>query len=70
VSGHELPRIGAPATRAMAAHGIAHLEDCRRVSRQEVLDWHGVGPKAVRLLDEALAMHGLGWAELVAEQPG
>jgi hypothetical protein len=51
-----LPRgIGAPATRALALEGITTLDDVRGVGLDELLRLHGVGPKAVRLLREALA---------------
>ena len=49
-----LPKIGAPATRALFAVGITSLADVRRFSLAELAALHGVGPKAVRLLREAL----------------
>lgn len=53
-----LPSIGQPATRALAAVGITTLEQVATWSRRELLALHGVGPKAVRILDEALAEAG------------
>ena len=51
-----LPRgIGAPATRALALAGITTLDDVRGVDLDELLRLHGVGPKAIRVLREALA---------------
>lgn len=50
----ELPKIGAPATRALAAAGITSLSDVRRVSLDDLAALHGVGPKAIRILREAL----------------
>lgn len=58
----DLPKIGAPATRALAAHGITALADCATVTAAEALSWHGVGPRAVRILDESLQEAGLGWS--------
>lgn len=54
-----LPSIGAPATRALEAQGVRRLEDVARWTRAELLALHGVGPKAVRLLEEALNAEGL-----------
>ena len=62
MAGTPLPRIGAPATRAFEQRGITSLEDLRDVDRNDALGWHGVGPKAVRLLDDALAANELGWS--------
>ena len=51
-----LPRgIGAPATRALALEGIATLDDVRGVDLDELLRLHGVGPRPIRILCEALA---------------
>ncbi|KQR07303.1 helix-hairpin-helix domain-containing protein [Cellulomonas sp. Leaf334] len=51
-----LPRgIGRPATAALALEGIATLDDVRDRDLDELLRLHGVGPKAIRLLREALA---------------
>jgi predicted flap endonuclease-1-like 5' DNA nuclease len=54
-----LPGIGRPATRALEAQGITTLEQVAGTSRRDLLALHGVGPKAVRILDEALAAAGL-----------
>jgi hypothetical protein len=52
----DLPQgIGAPATRALTAAGFARLEQLDGVPAQRLADLHGVGPKALRLLREALA---------------
>ena len=53
--------IGRPATRALALAGHTRLADLRGVTRREVLALHGVGPKAVRVLGEALAARGWGF---------
>ena len=46
--------IGQPATRALAGAGITTLDDVAAHSGPELLALHGVGPKAVRILTEAL----------------
>ncbi len=55
----ELPRIGAPATRAPRGAGCTGLGQLAGVPRATLAALHGVGPKALRILDEALADHGL-----------
>jgi hypothetical protein len=51
----DLPRaIGRPATRALADVGLTTLAQVAAVPREQLLGLHGVGPKAVRVLDEAL----------------
>ena len=55
-----LPRsIGAPATRALAAAGNTRLSQLANVPAVELGKLHGVGPKALRLLQEALTQRGL-----------
>lgn len=54
-----LPRIGAPATRALAGIGVESLEQVAGRNRAELLALHGFGPRAITLLDEALATAGL-----------
>jgi hypothetical protein len=49
-----LPKIGAPATRALAKHGVQTMRDLEGVDLQELSTLHGVGPKAITLLREAL----------------
>jgi hypothetical protein len=56
----ELPRnIGAPATRALTAAGCAQLNQLANVPVSEQKKLHGVGPKALRLLQEALEQQGM-----------
>lgn len=49
-----LPRIGAPATHALAAAGVQNMEDLKQSDLDHLATLHGVGPKAIRLLREAL----------------
>ena len=66
---HDLPRgIGAPATRALAAAGLTRLDQLTSFSEAEMLRLHGVGPKAIRLLREALAEIRLGFAQPAASR--
>ena len=51
-----LPRsIGRPASAALALVGVTRLEQVAAMTDRELLALHGVGPKAVRLLREAIA---------------
>ena len=52
------PPIGGPALRALARAGLRSLHDVERWSERELLALHGMGPKGVRLLGEALARQG------------
>ncbi|MEO3819619.1 hypothetical protein [Plantactinospora sp. B24E8] len=55
----DLPRaIGRPATRALAGAGISTLAQVADLTAAELAALHGVGPKAVRILREALAATG------------
>jgi len=53
------PRIGRAATAALTLAGHATYASLSRVSAKEVLALHGVGPKAIRILEEELAARGL-----------
>lgn len=55
----EMPRIGRPATWALAEAGYTTLRQLAGVPRAELARLHGVGPKALRILDEELQRHGL-----------
>jgi hypothetical protein len=49
------PKIGQPATRALHGAGFTRLSELADVSDKELLALHGFGPKALRILREALA---------------
>ncbi len=53
--------IGKTAARELSLNGIASLAQVARHSPSELLAIHGVGPKAVRILGEALADKGLAY---------
>jgi DNA-directed RNA polymerase alpha subunit len=55
----DLPRIGAPATGALASIGVARLSQLVKHSEDELLGLHGFGPCALRILKDALASRGL-----------
>ena len=52
------PRIGKVATRELAIHGITAYHHLTGRTAAELLAIHGVGPKAVQILEEELAARG------------
>lgn len=61
-SDSDFPFIGKVAKRELANAGYTRLEQLPAVSEAELLKIHGVGPKATRILGEALAEKGLAFA--------
>ena len=57
-----LPAIGAPATRALAAIGVTRLEQLQQHRAEDLLALHGIGPKAIRVLQAALDEQGVAFA--------
>lgn len=54
----DLPDIGKVARREFAAHGVTTLAEVAQRTEKDLLAIHGVGPKAIRILKEALAERG------------
>ncbi|MBL8089979.1 MAG: DUF1801 domain-containing protein [Anaerolineales bacterium] len=59
----DFPKIGSPATRALEAEGYTQLKQLTKLSEAELLQMHGVGPKAVRILKETMKAQGLSFKE-------
>jgi hypothetical protein len=55
----ELPRIGAPATRALTGIGVTRLSQLTKHRASDLLKLHGMGPRAMAILRQALADRGL-----------
>ncbi len=56
----DLPReIAAPATRALVGAGYTRLDQLDGVPVAELKQLHGMGPKALSLLQKALEQRGL-----------
>ena len=55
-------RTGKPALQGLTVEGYTRLEQLTMVSERDLLKLHGVGPKAVRILRDALAEDGLAFA--------
>lgn len=56
---YDLPKVGSPAQRALAAIGVTRLIQVTRLSEAQLLQLHGVGPKAIKILRIALEEKGL-----------
>ncbi len=60
----EFPRsMGRVAPRELALNGYTRFEQLTAVTAKELLKIHGVGPKAIRILEEELATRGLSFAQ-------
>ena len=59
----DLPNIGSPARRALAGIQVYDLTGVAKHPRQDLLALHGFGPKAIRLLEPALAEKGLSFRD-------
>lgn len=55
----DFPKTSNPARSALHAAGYTRLEQLTQVTEAELLKLHGMGPKAIRILREALAERGL-----------
>ncbi|MFZ1754616.1 MAG: DUF3224 domain-containing protein [Caldilineaceae bacterium] len=54
--------LAAPAQRALAGAGMQRLDQLARISEAELKKLHGIGPKAVEQLRQALHARGLSFA--------
>jgi hypothetical protein len=58
----DLPKLAAPAQRALAAAGIRRLEQLTQFGEGEIRQLHGIGPNALTQLRRALRANGLAFA--------
>lgn len=56
-------KLSAPAHRALENAGYRTIEDLSRITEQQLLALHGVGPKVLPELRAALGAAGLSFAE-------
>ena len=54
-----LPKLSAPARRALSAAGYTRLEQLAQASESELKQLHGMGPTAIDALAAALRERGL-----------
>jgi len=59
----DLPKLAAPAQRALADAGIQSLKQLSSFSESEIRGLHGIGPNALRELRRALKTNGLRFAQ-------
>ncbi|MFC4802891.1 DNA-binding protein [Neobacillus sp. GCM10023253] len=56
----DLPKkLAKPARRALEGAGIFRLDQLSKLSEEEILKLHGMGPKALGQIREALAAKGI-----------
>ena len=65
----DFPKIGAPATRALEAAGYTSLKQLTKVTEAELAQLHGMGPRAIGILREALKAEGLSFKQGQGEKP-
>lgn len=58
----DFPKISKPANRALQNAGIYRLEQLTGTTESDILKLHGMGPKGVRILKDALNEKGLSFA--------
>jgi DNA-directed RNA polymerase alpha subunit len=59
----DLPKLSRPATRALDNAGIKTLEDLAKLSRNELLALHGVGPASLPTIQTAMKAAGLDFTQ-------
>lgn len=59
---NDFPKMSNPAHDALEAAGYTRLEQLRNVTEREIANLHGMGPKSIRELNEALAARGWSFA--------
>jgi hypothetical protein len=59
----DLPKLAAPARRALTGAGYTRLEDLTKVKESEVMRLHGMGPNAMAVLRDALKERGLSFRD-------
>ncbi|WP_314589871.1 hypothetical protein [Paenibacillus terrigena] len=55
--------LSQPALRALANAGLTNLEQISKLSLKEFKNLHGIGPSAVRPIQEAMEAKGLSFSE-------
>jgi hypothetical protein len=60
---NDLPKLAAPARRALIGAGYTRLEHLTEVKESDVMKLHGMGPNAMRVLRNALKERGLSFRD-------
>jgi hypothetical protein len=61
-SENSLPKLSAPALRALASVSVTQLEQLTTHTESEIKKLHGMGPSGMKQLREALEQRGLSFA--------
>lgn len=56
---YSIPRIGGPANRALEEANIKNLKDLSKFTEKEIANLHGMGPKGMHILKEAMSTAGI-----------
>ena len=59
----DLPKLAAPAQRALAGAGIRNLKDLTKFSEAQIKALHGIGPNALKELNRAMKANGISFAK-------
>jgi predicted Fe-Mo cluster-binding NifX family protein len=59
----DLPKLAAPAMRALAGAGLISLAELSRAGEAEVMALHGMGPNAMKTIKAAMKAKGLSFAK-------
>lgn len=59
----QLPKLAAPAQRALVSANIKCIEDLARFTEREVKSLHGIGPNALAALVECMANAGVSYKQ-------
>ncbi|MEY8371769.1 DNA-binding protein [Aerococcaceae bacterium 50-4] len=65
----DLPKIGKPATAALATVGVDQVEQLTHISKTNLAKLHGVGPKAISILEDTLSDLGLSFTSEASDWP-
>lgn len=64
---NDLPKISAPARRALQSVGIIRLKQLTEITEAELLQLHGIGKNALGKLRQALKANGLSFRESIKD---
>lgn len=65
----DLPNIGKPAKRALESVNILQLEQVAKIDKRQLAKMHGMGPKALDILETHLLENGLTFGQEMADLP-
>jgi hypothetical protein len=63
IDSNDFPKLASPARRALQGAGITRLRQLTKITEEELLQLHGMGPNALGKLREALETNGLSFRE-------